>query len=132
MTWRRRFDGPSGGMERATRGAVAYPSSGRAMLFERLAGDDSTRKQILDRRTLDTQEGLGEVTDTGEQDLGQQPGVLEHPQFTQLMGSIPGKGMRGRPNRLGIIHDGDVLVVDVHVTLGKVMIGWDLLLDDPP
>jgi hypothetical protein len=48
------------------------------------------------------------------------------------MGPIPGKGMRGGANRLGIIHNGDVLVVDVHVTFGKVIIGWDLLLDDPP
>lgn len=29
-----------------------------AMLFERLAGDDSTRMQILDRRTVDTQEAV--------------------------------------------------------------------------
>jgi hypothetical protein len=48
------------------------------------------------------------------------------------MGSIPGKGMRRHANWLGIIHDGDVLVVDVHVTFGKVIIGWDFLLDDPP
>jgi hypothetical protein len=48
------------------------------------------------------------------------------------MGPIPGKGMLGRANRLGIIHDRYVLVVDVDVTFGKVIIGWDLLLDDPP